>query len=174
MSASPGYFAVFNIPILRGRDFTEQDTGSAPGVVLINETMAKKFWPKEDPVGQQILIGKGVGPQFEEPARQIIGVVGDIRDGGLNSDPRPLMIVPERSGHRRHDRAQLQHRPHGLAGAHPRRSAPVHLRRHRAASPGQRRLSRRPRPHHDRSRRPAPPRARTSTCSCSPSSEPPR
>ena len=94
MSASPGYFAVFHIPILQGRDFTEQDTGSSPGVVLINETMKKKYWPKADPVGQQLLIGKGVGPQFAEPARQIIGVVGDIRDGGLNNDPRPLMIVP--------------------------------------------------------------------------------
>ena len=94
MSASPGYFAVFHIPILRGRDFTEQDTGSSPGVVLINETFGKKFFPKENPVGQQLLIGKGVGPQFTEPARQIVGVVGDIRDGGLNNDPRPLMIVP--------------------------------------------------------------------------------
>jgi predicted permease len=94
MSASPGYFAVFHIPILRGRDVTEQDTGSSPGVVLINQTFGKKFFPKENPVGQQLLIGKGIGPQFTEPARQIVGVVGDIRDGGLNNDPRPLMIVP--------------------------------------------------------------------------------
>ena len=94
MSASPGYFSVFHIPILRGRDFTEQDTASAPGVVLINETMEKEFWPKGDAVGQQLLIGKGEGPQFTEPARRIIGVVGDIRDRGLNNDPRPLMIVP--------------------------------------------------------------------------------
>jgi putative ABC transport system permease protein len=95
MSTSPGYFDVFRIPILRGRDFTENDTGSAPDVVLINQSMAKKFWPKEDPVGQQLIIGKGVGPQFEEAARQVIGVVGDIHDGGLNRDPRPLMIVPQ-------------------------------------------------------------------------------
>ena len=94
MSVSPGYFSVFHIPVLRGRDFTEQNTGSAPGVVLINEAMKKKFWPKDDPVGQQLLIGKGVGPQFAEAARQIIGVVGDTRDGGLNNDPRPLMIIP--------------------------------------------------------------------------------
>jgi len=65
-----------------------------PSVVLINETFGKKFFPKENPVGQQLLIGKGVGPQFTEAARQIVGVVGDIRDGGLNNDPRPLMIVP--------------------------------------------------------------------------------
>jgi predicted permease len=95
MNTSPGYFDVFKIPILKGRDFKDSDTTGAPGVVLINESMAKKYWPKENPVGQQIIIGKGVGPQFEEPARQIIGVVGDIRDGGLNRDPRPLMIIPQ-------------------------------------------------------------------------------
>jgi len=95
MNTSPGYFDVFKIPILKGRDFKDSDSTGAPGVVLINESMAKKYWPKENPVGQQIIIGKGVGPQFEEPARQIIGVVGDIRDGGLNRDPRPLMIIPQ-------------------------------------------------------------------------------
>jgi putative ABC transport system permease protein len=95
MSASPGYFDVFKIPVLRGRDFTDSDVAGAPGVVLINQSMAKKFWPKENPVGQQIIIGKGVGPEFEEPARQIVGIVGDIHDGGLNRDPRPLMIVPQ-------------------------------------------------------------------------------
>jgi putative ABC transport system permease protein len=95
MNASPGYFSAFKIPILRGRDFADSDTASAPGVVLINQAMANQFWPKEDPVGQQMVIGKGVGPEFDEPARQIIGVVADIHDGGLNRDPRPLMIVPE-------------------------------------------------------------------------------
>jgi len=95
MNASPGYFSAFKIPILRGRDFSEADSTGAPGVVLINETMAKQFWPKENPVGQQIVIGKGVGPDFDEPARQIVGVVGNIHDGGLSQDPRPLMIVPQ-------------------------------------------------------------------------------
>ena len=95
INLSPGYFDVYKIPILRGRDFTDQDTMGAPGVVIINQAMAKKFWPKEDPIGQQIIIGKGVGPEFDEPARQIIGIVGDIHDGGLNRDPRPVMIVPQ-------------------------------------------------------------------------------
>jgi putative ABC transport system permease protein len=94
-SLSPGYFGVYKIPILRGRDFTDQDVAGAPGVVIINEAMVKKFWPKEDPLGQQIIIGKGVGPEFEEPARQIVGIVGDIHDSGLNRDPRPMMIVPQ-------------------------------------------------------------------------------
>lgn len=95
MSASPGYFSVFKIPILQGRDFNIQDSTGAAGVVIINQTMAKQYWPKGSPIGQQIIIGKGVGPEFEEPARQIIGVIGDIHDGGLNRNPRPLMIVPQ-------------------------------------------------------------------------------
>jgi predicted permease len=95
MSASPGYYEAFKIPILRGRDFTDKDTAAAPGVVLINEAMAKQFWPKENPVGQQIVIGKDVGPDFDEPARLIIGVVANTHDGGLSQDPGPLMIVPE-------------------------------------------------------------------------------
>lgn len=93
-SVSPGYFSVLKIPVLRGRDFTDRDDGGAAGVVVINEAMAKRFWPKEDPIGQQILISKGRGAQFDERARTVVGIVGDTRDGGLNSDPRPLMIVP--------------------------------------------------------------------------------
>jgi putative ABC transport system permease protein len=95
ISASAGYFDVFRIPILRGRNFTDRDVAGAPGVVLINETMAKKFWPKEDPIGQQIIIGKGVGPEFDEPPRQIIGIVGDTHNNGLDQEPLPLMIVPQ-------------------------------------------------------------------------------
>jgi putative ABC transport system permease protein len=95
MSASAGYFEAFKIPILRGRGFTDRDVTGAPGVVVINESMAKKYWPKEDPVGQQIIIGKGVGPEFDEPARQIIGIAGDIHNGGLGRDPFPTMIVPQ-------------------------------------------------------------------------------
>ena len=94
LSASPGYFSVFHIPILRGRDFTDRDTGSSPLVVLINQTFAKQYWPKGDPVGQQILIGKGLGPQFEEGSRQIVGVVGDFHQDGLSREPQALMIIP--------------------------------------------------------------------------------
>ena len=94
MNASADYFKLFRIPVIRGREFNETDTGSSPWVVLVNETLAKKFFPNQNPVGQQILIGHGVGPDFEEPARQIIGVVGDTHEGGLGRDPGPLMIVP--------------------------------------------------------------------------------
>jgi putative ABC transport system permease protein len=95
MSASPDYYKLFKIPVVRGREFTNQDTASAPLVVLINETLAKQFFDKQNPVGQQMVIGKEVGPEFDEPARQIFGVVGDTHEGGLGRDPGPLMIVPD-------------------------------------------------------------------------------
>lgn len=90
---SAGYFETFKIPVLRGRTFTEQDDGGPP-VVIINQKLAKQFWPKSNPLSDRIIIGRGVGPAFQgEPPRQIIGVVGDVRDGALNRDPRPNMYV---------------------------------------------------------------------------------
>ena len=88
------YFDVFKVPVVRGRNFTERDNGSAPGVVIINEAMARQFWPKGDPLNDRIEIGPGMGPVFAEPSRQVIGIVGDTRDGGLNQDPGPTMYIP--------------------------------------------------------------------------------
>ena len=90
---SAGYFETFQIPVLRGRTFREQDDGGPP-VVIINQALAKQFWPKSDPLNDRIIIGRGVGPAFnDERPRQIIGVVGDVRDGGLNREPGPNMYV---------------------------------------------------------------------------------
>jgi putative ABC transport system permease protein len=91
---SPRYFEVFKIPLVRGRMFTDRDDGAAPGVVLISEGLSKQFWPNSDAVGQRITIGKGVGPEFEEPPREIIGIVGDTREQGLDNKPNPSMYVP--------------------------------------------------------------------------------
>lgn len=93
-TVSPRYFEVFKIPLIRGRMFTDRDDGNAAGVVLINEGLAKQFWPKGDPVGQRITIGKGVGPEFAEPPREIIGIVADVRDQGLDNNPDPIMYIP--------------------------------------------------------------------------------
>jgi len=93
-SVSWRYFDTFKIPLLRGRSFTEHDDGSAPGVVIINEALAKQYWPKGDPLQDRLLTGVGGGPVFEEPARQIIGIVGDTRDTGLDRDPSPTMYIP--------------------------------------------------------------------------------
>ena len=95
-TVSSGYFEVFKIPVKRGRSFNERDDGHAPAVAIINEAMARQFWPDGDPLNDRILIGRGVMPEFDaEPERQIIGVVGDTRDGGLNSDPAPTMYIPQ-------------------------------------------------------------------------------
>jgi putative ABC transport system permease protein len=94
-SVSPHYFSVFKIPVMRGRAFTESDTGASSRVVIINDAMAKKYWPKEDALGQVILIGKGLGPQFEEPPRQIVGIVGNVRENGLNNAGVGVMYVPQ-------------------------------------------------------------------------------
>jgi putative ABC transport system permease protein len=83
---SAGYFETFKIPILRGRTFTERDE-NGPLVAIVNETLAKQFWPNADPLGSRITIGDG-------PLLQIAGVAGDVHDRGLNRDPRPMLFVP--------------------------------------------------------------------------------
>ena len=95
-TVSDGFFEVFKIPVRRGRVFTERDNSTGPPVVVINEAMADQFWPDGDPLADRITIGRGVMPEFaDEPERQIIGVVANIRDGGINNDPRPVMYVPQ-------------------------------------------------------------------------------
>ena len=88
------FFDVFKIPIKRGRTFTEGDDASAPRVVIINEAMAKRYWKNADPIGQRLIIGSGMGPDFVQAPREVIGIVGDARDGGLHNDPFPATFVP--------------------------------------------------------------------------------
>jgi len=65
-------------------------------VVVINETMARQFWKDADPLKDQIVIGRGVMKEFNgEPPRQIIGIVADVHDAGLENAPSPLMYVPQ-------------------------------------------------------------------------------
>ena len=92
---APGFFELYKIPMLRGRSFTERDNASGVQVVIINQAMAKRFWPKGDPLSDRILIGKGIMRELEtEVPRQIIGIAGDIRDGALNREPGPTMYIP--------------------------------------------------------------------------------
>jgi putative ABC transport system permease protein len=94
-TVSTGFFDVFKIPVVRGRAFNERDNAAGAPVVMINQAMAKQFWPKGDPLTDRILIGKGIMAELAaETPRQIIGIVGDVRDGALNRDPQPTMYVP--------------------------------------------------------------------------------
>ena len=96
MTSWPGYFEVFKIPVIRGRSFQETDNASSPPVVIINEAMAKQFWKTGNPLNDRLVIGKGGMREFgDEPERQIIGIVADSRDNGLNQEPDPKMFVPQ-------------------------------------------------------------------------------
>lgn len=96
ITVSPGYFEVFKIPVLRGRTFTVRDDANAPPVAIINEAMAKETWKNGDPLNDRLTIGRGGMKEFAaEPDRQIIGVVADSRDNGLNQNPGPKMFVPQ-------------------------------------------------------------------------------
>jgi putative ABC transport system permease protein len=83
--------------IKRGRDFTYQDNAAGLPVVIINEAMAKQYWVRgDDPLNSRLVIGRGVMREFAaEPERQIIGIVGNVRDNGLNIDPQPRMYIPQ-------------------------------------------------------------------------------
>jgi predicted permease len=96
MTISPGYFEVFKIPVRRGRTFNERDVANSTPVAIINEAMAKQYWPKSDPLIDRLVIGKGVMREFAaEGERQIVGVVADIKSNGLDSEPQPQMFVPQ-------------------------------------------------------------------------------
>jgi predicted permease len=95
MAVSPGYFRTLRIPVLRGRDLNSNDTPDAPAVVVINEALAKRYWAGRDPLGQQIVIGMGLGAKVDDKPRQIIGIVGDARDEDLSHPAEPTMIIPD-------------------------------------------------------------------------------
>lgn len=84
---SPGYLQSMGVPLLKGRDFNDGDSGSAPDVVLVNEAFAKKVWPDEDPVGKQMRVP---GTQRQG---QVAGVVGTGKYRSLGEDPRPFVFL---------------------------------------------------------------------------------
>ncbi len=93
---SHGYFEVFKIPLRRGRLFTDRDDVGSPPVVIISESLARQFFPNDDPLAHQLVLGKGLGAPFDtEPVRQIIGVVGDVHDAELNRAPGPTTYIPQ-------------------------------------------------------------------------------
>ena len=90
---SPGYFDTMSIPLLKGRQLTDQDTDTSPDVVVISETMARRLWPGEDAIGKRIAIGR---IRSQEDWIQVIGVVKDVRQFELNADPKPQMYLTYR------------------------------------------------------------------------------
>jgi putative ABC transport system permease protein len=90
-TVSPDYFRVMRIPLLRGRFFSEQDSPSNPNVAIISETLARRYFPNQDPLGRQMRFGF---PPNSNVPREIVGVVSDVRDVALSQKPGPMMYVP--------------------------------------------------------------------------------
>jgi putative ABC transport system permease protein len=84
------YFSVMGIPLRRGRLFTRFDRSDRPPVALINETMARRHWPGEDPVGAKVVV-ELFGQRL---AAEVVGVVGNVRQDGLDTEPRPELFLP--------------------------------------------------------------------------------
>ena len=82
------YLDTMGVPLLKGRLFNEQDAADAKGRVVINETMARRHWPNEDPIGRRVRISWDA---FED---EVIGVVGDVKHSGLDAEPRAMTYWP--------------------------------------------------------------------------------
>lgn len=88
------YFAAMAIPIVRGRGFTHEDGPTAPPVAVINETMARRLFPGQDPLGQRVRMG----PNPSGAWTTIVGVIGDVRHGGLEEEPQPEIYITSLQG----------------------------------------------------------------------------
>jgi putative ABC transport system permease protein len=88
-SISPNYFRVMGIPLLKGREFDHRDVRAAPGVVIINDTFARRFFPGEDPIGKKFKYRGDSNPWLT-----IVGVVADMRRTGFDSEVRPETFLP--------------------------------------------------------------------------------
>jgi predicted permease len=97
LPVSPGYFDVFKIPIKRGRAFTDRDDIQSPPVVLINESMARKFWKNGDPMKDRITLDDTSSGTYGTAGKmwQIVGIVGDVRQNSLSDSPEPWIYVPQ-------------------------------------------------------------------------------
>ncbi|MGH7580144.1 MAG: ADOP family duplicated permease, partial [Gemmatimonadales bacterium] len=88
---SPEYFETMRIPLLQGRGVEATDRIGSPGVAVVNRTLARQVWPDGDALGQRILMGGGATDSIW---RTIVGVVGDVRHQGLDTEPRPEIYLP--------------------------------------------------------------------------------
>jgi putative ABC transport system permease protein len=97
---TPGYFRTLEVPLLTGRDFADTDTAGSPGVIIIDATLARRFFANGDPLGQRIKFG---GPDSTAPWMTIVGVAGEVKHYGVDQNIRPGYYLP----YPQHARASL-------------------------------------------------------------------
>jgi putative ABC transport system permease protein len=90
IAVTPNYFSTLRTPIIQGREFNDRDTGSSPFVVIVNQTMAKRFWPDESPIGKRLRLDYVP----DEPVREVVGVATDIRMNRQQRQLTPTIYVP--------------------------------------------------------------------------------
>jgi putative ABC transport system permease protein len=91
---TPGYFRMMSIPLRAGRVFSARDDGTGPEVVIVNQEAASRFWPSQDPVGQQIHVSVDMTSGERSGQKTIIGIVGNVKYGGLDADVSPEIYLP--------------------------------------------------------------------------------
>jgi putative ABC transport system permease protein len=91
---SPDYFELMSIPVRHGRAISLSDSNAAASIAVINQSFAQKYFLHRDPTTQTIVIGRHEGPQFADNSRQIVGVVADTHELGLNQPPAPSVFIP--------------------------------------------------------------------------------
>jgi predicted permease len=94
--ATPGYFSAIGIPLKRGRWFTDDDRDGTPRVTLLTESAAQKYFPNEDPIGKTINLGWGRGAGKGRAGGAVVGIIGDVKEAGLNEPEAPEIYLPYR------------------------------------------------------------------------------
>jgi putative ABC transport system permease protein len=94
---TPAYFEVMGIPMRRGRSLTKSDAGVSPPIAVVNETLARRWWPRGGAVGDRIIIGRFQGqefPEIKDVPREVVGIVADTKTSTLKDPPRPTVYIP--------------------------------------------------------------------------------
>jgi putative ABC transport system permease protein len=90
-----GYFRALGIPIIKGRDFDDRDKHGSTPVVIVSEAFARQIFPNEDPIGKRIRPGISAFDNEKPSMREIVGVVGDVHNQNLSTEPKPAYYVPQ-------------------------------------------------------------------------------
>ena len=84
---SPAWFKTMHVPLQAGREFTDADKAGAPNVVIVNQALARRYWPNQNPIGKHIVMGR-------QPASEVVGVAADVNNRGLALDPAGTALFP--------------------------------------------------------------------------------